>query len=129
MYRQLTSEQRLQIFVLFQKKTSRKEIALLVGCSLSTLSRELKRNSTDQGNYLHDKAHQKALERRKRTTSNRAEDPAIVWEALDLLKEEDWSLQQISADMKSYGKHISHELIYRHIRAELTGGTRIPLSP
>ena len=89
MYRQLTSEQRLQIFVLFQKKTSRKEIALLVGCSLSTLSRELKRNSTDQGNYLHDKAHQKALERRKRTTSNRAEDPAIVWEALDLLKEED----------------------------------------
>ena len=79
----------MQIFVLFQKKTSRKEIALLVGCFLSTLSRELKRNSTDQGNYLHDKAHQKALERRKRTTSNRAEDPAIVWEALDLLKEKD----------------------------------------
>ena len=122
MYKQLTSEQRSQIFVLLQKKTSRKEIALLVGCSLSTLSREPKRNSTDQGNYLYDKAHQKALERRKRTTANRAEVPAIVWEALDLLKEEGWSPQQIPADMKSHGRHISHELIYRHIRAELTGG-------
>ena len=76
--------------------------------------------NSSNSRYLYDKAHQKALERRKRTTANRAKDPAIVWEALDLLKEEDWSPRQISADMKSRGKHISHELIYRHIRAELT---------
>ncbi len=61
------------------------------------------------------------MERRKRTTSNRAKDPAIVWEALDLLKEEDWSPEQISAHMKRRGKNISHELIYRHIRADGTG--------
>ena len=121
MYYQLTSEQRSQIFVLLQKKTPRKEISLLVGCSQSTISRELKRNSTEKGNYLWNKAHDKAMERRKRTTANRTKDPAIIWEALDLLKEEDWSPEQISADMKKRGKHISPELIYRHIRADESG--------
>lgn len=121
MYKQLTSEQRSQIFVLLQKKIKRKGIALLVGCSQSTLSREIRRNSTDKGNYLWDKAHAKAMDRRKRTTANHAKDPAIVWEALDLLKEDYWSPEQISADMKSRGKNISHELIYRHIRADQSG--------
>lgn len=120
-YHQLTSEQRSQIFVLLQKKSSRKEIARLVGCSESTLSREIRRNSTDRGNYLWDKAHTKAMERRKRTTANGLKDPAIVWEALDLLKEEDWSPEQISGEMKRRGKPISHELIYRHIRADKSG--------
>lgn len=121
MYHQLTSQQRSQIFALLQRKTPRKEIASIVGCSQSTLSREIRRNSTDKGNYLWDKAHAKAMERRKRATANSAKDPAIVWEALDLLKEEDWSPEQISARMKSRGKQISHELIYRHIRADLSG--------
>ena len=121
MYKQLTSQQRSQIFALLQRKTPRKEIALIVGCSQSTLSRELRRNSTDKGNYLWDKAHAKAMERRKRATSNSVKDPCIVWEALNLLRDEDWSPEQISADMKSRGKEISHELIYRHIRADQTG--------
>ena len=121
MYNQLTSEQRSQIFALIQKKIKRKDIAQIVGCSQSTLSREIRRNSTEQGNYLWDKAHAKAMERRKRTTANSRKDPAIVWEALDLLREEDWSPEQISADMKKRGKDISHELIYRHIRADETG--------
>lgn len=121
MYHQLTSEQRSQIFVLLQKKIARKEIALLVGCSQSTLSRELSRNSTERGNYLCDKAHKKALERRKRSTTNSAKDPTIVWEALELLKTEDWSPEQIAADMKKRGKSISHELIYRYIRADESG--------
>ena len=121
MYHQLTSEQRSQIFVLLQKKIARKEIALLIGCSQSTLSREIRRNSTERGNYLWDKAHKKAMERRKRTTANSAKDPAIVWEALDLLRSEDWSPQQIEAYMKERGRRISHELIYRLIRADASG--------
>ncbi len=121
MYHQLTSQQRSQIFALLQRKTSRKVIASIVGCSQATLSRELRRNSTDKGNYLWDKAQSKAMERRKRVTSNSAKDPAIVWEALNLLQEEDWSPEQISADMRQRGKFISHELIYRYIRADQTG--------
>ncbi|MDU5344083.1 MAG: helix-turn-helix domain-containing protein, partial [Prevotella bivia] len=46
MYHQLISEQRSQIFALLQKKIGRKEIAAIVGISQSTLSREIKRNST-----------------------------------------------------------------------------------
>lgn len=121
MYKQLTSEQRSQIFVLLQKKTKRKEIALLVGCSQSTLSREIRRNSTAKGNYLWNKAHEKALKRRIRSTTNSKKDPTIVCEALLLLEEEDWSPEQISADMKKRGKPISHELIYRYIRADESG--------
>lgn len=58
------------------------------------------------------------MERRRRSTANRAKDPAIVWEALDLLKEEDRPPEQISADIGKRGKSMSHELIYRHIRAD-----------
>ena len=71
MYHQLTSQQRSQIFALLQRKTPRKDIASIVGCSQSTLSREISRNSTEKGNYLWDKAQDKAMERRKRITAKR----------------------------------------------------------
>ena len=58
MYHQLISEQRSQIFALLQKKTARKEIADIVGISQSTLSREIKRNSTPSGKYIWTKAHE-----------------------------------------------------------------------
>lgn len=120
-YKQLTSEQRSQIFVLLQKKTAKKEIARLVGTSESTISRELKRNSTPKGHYLWDRAHAMAIQRRKRTTSNSSKDEMIVWTALNYLKEEQWSPKQISGYMKLQGKNISHELIYQYIRADDTG--------
>ena len=85
-YKQLTSEQRSQIFVLLQKKTAKKEIALLVGTSQSTISRELKRNRTSKGHYLWNKAHDMAMQRRKRTTSNSAKDEIMVWTALYYLQ-------------------------------------------
>ena len=52
MYKQLTSEQRSQIFALLQRKCPRKEIARIVGISQSTLSRELRHNSTQSGKYI-----------------------------------------------------------------------------
>lgn len=121
MYKQLTSEQRSQIFVLLQKKTARKEMAQLVGVSESTISREFKRNSTDKGHYIWNRAHDKALQRRKRTTSNSSKDAITVWTALNYLKEEQWSPKQISGYMGLHGKSISHELIYQYIRADKTG--------
>ncbi|PVX48174.1 helix-turn-helix protein [Hallella colorans] len=60
-YTQLTSEQRSQIFALLQKKTGRKEFAAIVGISQSTLSREIKRNSTPSGKYIWTKAVRKRL--------------------------------------------------------------------
>ncbi|KXB77220.1 hypothetical protein HMPREF1860_01509, partial [Prevotella amnii] len=66
-YHQLTSEQRSQILALLQKKTGRKEIAAIVGISQSTLSREIRRNSTPSGKYIWTKVHDMAMQRRKRT--------------------------------------------------------------
>lgn len=120
-YKQLTPEQRSQIFVLLQKKVARKEIACLVGTSQSTLSREIKRNSSENGHYLWYKAQDKAMERRKRTTTNSKKDPILVWLALDLLQEHQWSPKQISGRLALEGKHISHELIYRYIRGDSSG--------
>ncbi len=71
-YKQLTSEQRSQISALLQSGTPRKEIAKIVGVSESTISRELKRNSSRNGLYYSwQKAHEMALERRERGCSNR----------------------------------------------------------
>jgi len=87
MYKQLTSEQRSQIFALLQRKCPRKEIARIVGTSQSTLSRELRRNSTRSGKYIWFKAHDKAMERRKRSTRNAALAPELVWRIKQLILE------------------------------------------
>ena len=51
----------------------------------STLSRELKRNSTPSGKYIWFKAHAKAMERRKRSTRNAALAPEVVWRIKQLI--------------------------------------------
>ena len=83
-----TSEQRSQVFALLQRKSPRKEIARIVGISQSTLSRELKRNGSPSGKYVWFKAHDKAMERRKRSTSNAALAPELVWRIKQAIIEE-----------------------------------------
>ena len=120
-YKQLTSEQRYQIFALLQTKTARKNIAKIVGTSESTLSRELKRNSTEKGNYLPWAAQSKAERRRKRTTSNSAKGRELMWKVRQLIIDEQWSPKQISGRLAREGIRVSHETIYRMIRADKTG--------
>ena len=121
MYKQLTSEQRSQIFALLQRKCPRKEIARIVGISQSTLSRELKRNSTRSGKYIWFKAHAKAMERRKRSTRNAALAPELVWRIKQLIIEEQWSPRQISGVLKKEGVSVSHQCIYNLIHADASG--------
>lgn len=116
-YHQLTSEQRSQIFALLQRKTPRKEIALIVGCSEATISRELKRNSTDKGNYLWNKAHAKAMARRKRTTSNKKLDDLLVWRIKELIRE-DWSPEEIRGVLSKENTSVSIQTIYNIINAD-----------
>ena len=121
MYKQLTSEQRSQIFALLQRKCPRKEIARIVGTSQSTLSRELRRNSTRSGKYIWFKAHDKAMERRKRSTRNAALAPELVWRGKQLIIEEQWSPRQISGVLKKEGISVSHQCIYNMIHADASG--------
>ena len=121
MYKQLTSEQRSQIFALLQRKSPRKEIAHIVGISQSTLSRELKRNGSPSGKYVWFKAHDKAMERRKRSTSNAALAPELVWRIKQAIIGEQWSPRQISGALKREGVSVSHQSIYNIIHADATG--------
>ena len=117
MYHQLTSEQRSQISALLQSKTPRKEIAKIVGISQSTLSRELKRNSCRNGrHYSWRKAHEMAMERRERVCHHRMIPQSVMKKAIDLLTDQQWSPEQISAHLKATGEKLSHETIYAYIR-------------
>ena len=124
MYHQLTSQQRSQIFALLQRKTPRKEIALIVGCSQSTLCREIKRNSTAKGNYLWDKAHAKALERRKRVTANKRLDSLLVWRIKQMIIDYQWSPEQIRGVLAKDGISVSIQTIYNIINADESGQLR-----
>lgn len=121
MYKQLTSEQRSQIFALLQRKSPRKEIARIVGISESTLSRELKRNSTDSGKYLWLKAHRKAMARRERTKRNGRLAPELVWRIKELIIQEQWSPKQIAGALRREGVKVSHQTIYNMIHQDTTG--------
>lgn len=121
MYNQLTSQQRSQIFALLQSKTPIKVIAQIVGCSKSTIYREIKRNSTAKGNYLWKNAHQKAMERRKRTTTNRGLDPTLVWRIKQMILEHQWSPEQICGVLKTEGISVSIQSVYNIINADDSG--------
>ena len=124
MYHQLTSQQRSQIFALLQRRTSRKQIALIVGCSQSTLSREIKRNSTAKGNYLWDKAHAMAMSRRKRSTSNKKLDSLLVWRIKQMIIDYQWSPEQIRGVLAKDGVSVSIQTIYNIINADESGQLR-----
>ena len=123
MYHQLISEQRSQIFALLQKKIGRKEIAAIVGISQSTLSREIKRNSTSSGKYIWTKAHDMAMQRRKRTVKNARLSDELVWRIKEYITNDQWSPRQISGYLrKSEGIKVSHQSIYNIIHNDTTGG-------
>ena len=95
-----------------------------MGCSQSTLSRELKRNSTAKGNYLWDKAHAKALARRKRTTSNKRLDSLQVWRIKQMIVDDQWSPEQIRGVLGKDGISVSIQSIYNIINADESGELR-----
>lgn len=118
MYKQLTSEQRYTISVLLQRKCSKKSIAEAIGVHPSTVTRELKRNSSQCGVYKWDKAHKQAEKRSKRSPGNRAISKVIWDEVRHHLVNDQWSPEQISGYLAKSGSKISHETIYKWIRID-----------
>lgn len=121
MYKQLSREQRYAIYLELQEKKTYTAIARQINCSVSTVSREVRRNSNRHGRYLFQNAVELTIVRRERSSSNRKTPNHILKRALNLLIEEDWSPKQISGYLKREGINISHERIYREIRADETG--------
>ncbi len=120
-YKQLTSEQRYYISLEKQKGSTQKSIAEAIGVSESTVSREISRNGGRNGSYNFLKAHEKAMARRHREPGNRAKPPELIWRVKQLITDEQWSPAQISGCLKKEGIQISHETIYKLIRADETG--------
>ena len=124
MYKQLTSEQRYGIYLGLQEKKSFSAIARQLGVSISTISREVRRNRSKRGIYSWRIANEMAQERRELKPNNRRVARPILKQALQLLVTEDWSPQQISGYLALKGVYISHETIYKHIRADESGELR-----
>ena len=83
--------------------------------SVSTISRELRRNRTKRGNNP-EVADEMAQERSERVVHNSALKPGVLQRAISLLIEKRWSPEQISGYLKKQGVKISKERIYQEIR-------------
>ncbi len=121
MYKQLSREQRYAIYLGIQEGKSQKAIARQNNIHPSTVSREVRRNSTKHGVYQWQHAQKLADERRERLPGKHAVRPEVMREALRLLVSEDWSPKQISGWLSLKGMDISHETIYRRIRSDVSG--------
>ena len=120
-YKHLTREQRYAIYLGRQKGETLEMIARSIGVHKSTVSREIKRNSTPSGKYVWNKAHDMAESRRCHTPGNRGLDDVLQWRIIEFIKNEQWSPRQISGRLKLEGINVSHEAIYALIRKDESG--------
>lgn len=112
-YRQLTRDQRYQIYALLKAGHTKTEIALIVSCHKSTISRELWRNRGCKG-YRPLQAQAKA--QRRRYNSHLARIPPETWQRVELLLRQQWSPEQISGRLRlERQRTVSHESIYCYI--------------
>jgi len=122
-YCQLAQGERYAMANMMHRGYSYREIARILGRSVSTISREKRRNATQHdGRYRAEKAHQYAMARRSRT---RKQDQYSLeeWEAVAGLVVRKWSPEQIAGRARSMRKRcMSKETIYRYLRRERRAG-------
>lgn len=112
-YTQLTQEQRYQIQALLKAERTYTEIADILGCHKSTISRELARNRGLRG-YRPRQAHQLAKARCHGRSRGRF--GGEIWELVEALLRREWSPEQISGWLKcERDVLISHEWIYQYV--------------
>lgn len=119
-YRQLTQEQRYQIQALLKAECDQTEIAMIIGCHKSTISREIRRNTGLRG-YRPQQAQRLANERKQAKYQPRITDN--TWLIVEQLLTLDWSPEQISLWLKAFcGIAISHEWIYQFVLQNKANG-------
>jgi IS30 family transposase len=119
--------QRYQIEALKKEGLSQRAIALNIGVHYSTISRELRRNALDSGEYLAMSASVSARLRYQHKSKNRR----VSKEHINYIRkyiQEGWSPEQISGRMAVDGlRSISHETIYRYIYTNQKSGGKLYL--
>lgn len=120
-YPHVTLEERSQISGLKSTGISLRKIAKIIGKSVSTISREISRNSSGVG-YLPSDANILAKNRRtfasRRPTKITGKLKEIIIDRL----ERDWSPEQISGRLKNENIFISYESIYRFVWKDKRSG-------
>lgn len=121
-YKQLTREQRYQIYGLKQAGLDQTQIAQKIGVNKSTIAREFRRNKGQRG--WRPKQAQSLRYERKQACSNGKKFTLNEWAEVERLIREDLSPEQIANRLKLEGGfQISHESIYQHIYAEKREGS------
>jgi|SRR5210317_225653 len=119
---QIKIEERLQIETLLKAGVKQSAIALELGRSRSTISKEIKRNSVD-GNYCHAIAQKQTAERRYNGKGNILTDDN--WTTVRSLLQQKWSPEQISGWLKEnpeIGFYVSDQWIYEYIYSDRARG-------
>jgi transposase, IS30 family len=121
-YTQLTYEQRYQICALVKAGQNQSQIARLMGCHKSTISRELRRNQ-GRKKYYAKLATKLAAERQR--NSHRPRIAALTWRTVERYLRQKWSPEQIQGKLqKQQQPTVSHERIYQYVYADKrSGGT------
>lgn len=121
-YKQLTREQRYQIYALRKAGQNGTEIAMIIGCHKSTISRELTRNRGKKG-YRAGQAQ--ALAQRRQRQSHQPRLARETWQTVERLLRQDWSPQQVTGRLRLERQaSVSPERIYLYIYADKRrGGT------
>lgn len=116
----LTRSQRDQLYALIRAKHPQQEVAKIVGCHQSTISRECKRNRTRfRRSYNADVAQQRADARRQGVYDNRSHwyDDTVLRCHVETELRDRKTPQQIAGRIKQQGwSHtVSHPMIYGYI--------------
>lgn len=123
-YKQLTQEQRYQIYALQKAGHGPTTIASILEVHPSTIGRELKRNAGQRGyrpKQAHDKARQRQKERAARPRKSTI--AATSWHLIEQKLQCQWSPEQISGWLKKqHNLLVSHERIYQHVYADKRQG-------
>ena len=116
-YKQLSPEQRYIIALMLKQGKSRTDIASEIGCSISTVCREVKRNSTPKG-YDAKEAQKRTMLKHKYKRKRVLLDYYRMLYIRSTLYHERYSPELISITGKAVlGKCVSHETIYKWIWA------------
>jgi IS30 family transposase len=119
-YTQLTKEARYQISALVKAGQTQTQIAMIIGCHKSSISRELKRNRTPSGYWG---SYAQASARQRRHQSHQPRISAKTWQTVEQLLAEDWSPQQITGRLRLERQpSVSPERIYLYIYADKRRG-------
>jgi IS30 family transposase len=125
-YRQLTQGERYVMARMLHQRRSLRAIALVLGRSASTISREQRRNATHHdGHYRAEKAQQYALARRRRNRK-KSQYSQQEWADVARLLRRKWSPGQIVGRRRRLKlPTMSKETIYRYVRRERRAGGQL----